>query len=501
MRFIHTADWHLGNRMHEIDRTDEAASFLSWLKEEIVRREADCLVVAGDIYDVANPPNEAKKLYCSFLASLIGTCCRNVIIVGGNHDSGSLLDTEKEILAALNIHVTGSLSGRSPEELVFELVGASGNAVGIAAAVPYARETELMSFVSSAGDSENPKDAGQPDGVNADSGKTDGVDAGEPDGEAEEADGGHLADDAYGALYRKVWEAADRKRAGRKIPVIATGHLYAAELEGRFAGCRDTGSFDDGTRAVDILGNLGLVSPSVFPDGFDYVALGHVHYSTMVAKNPKIRYSGSPFVMGFDEADIPHQILCVDCVDGKSSVEKIAVPAFARFRRLSGSITEIRKKLEAVAACGRQAFRETDRACINSSDSAGEAVASCTVADSAGKDAGEPSATPCYLELCYSRDAGDPSLDTLDELIERLPRNVRVVSWKRKMALEERGQETELDSRELRSLGEDEIFTSLIQKRASEMGVTEQMKQEMLGKFLPLFMQLADEVRAGEEER
>ena len=431
MRFIHTADWHLGNRMHDTDRAGETASFLSWLKEEIVRREADCLVIAGDVYDVANPPNEAKKQYCAFLASLIGTCCRNVIVVGGNHDSGSLLDTEKKLFEALDIHVVGSLSDLKPEDMLFELKGRGGEAIGIAAAVPYARELELRDCLPG------------------------------------EAADGAVCDAAYGALYRRLWEAADRMRAGREIPVIATGHLYAAGLEGRFADCRDTGGFDDGTRAVDILGNLGLVSPAVFPPEFDYVALGHIHYSTMVAGNLKIRYSGSPFVMGFDEAAFPRHVLCVDCEAGKTEVCKVEVPAFARYRRLEGGIAHIKEEIESLIA--------------------------------AGSGSGE---LKCYLELCYERRAGDPGLDALEDAVARLPPHIRVVSWKRKDVRAAILREGSLDDKELRSLSDEDIFSSLILDNPRcpppEDGAA---RKEWLARYLPLFLQVAGEVESEGEAK
>ncbi|MBQ7165681.1 MAG: exonuclease subunit SbcD [Treponema sp.] len=423
MRFIHTSDWHLGNRMHDTDRTEETAGFLTWLREEIVRLEADCLVIAGDIYDVANPPNEAKKQYCAFLASLIGTCCRNVIVVGGNHDSASLLDTEKDLLEALNIHVIGSLAGLAPEEMLFELAGKDGAAIGIAAAVPYARELELRSYIS---------------------------------GDAED---GTVSDAAYGELYKRLWEAADRLRAGRKIPVIATGHLYASGLEGRPTGFADTG--DDGTRSIDVLGNLGLVSPSVFPPSFDYVALGHIHYSTMVAKNPKIRYSGSPFVMGFDEAGIPRCVLCVDCEEGKTEVSKVEVPASVSYRRLEGSISQIREELEALS----------------------------------GQDGGE--GLPCCLELYYRRDFGEPGLDVLDDAVARLPPHIHVVSWKRRDARTAISREGALDDKELRSLSDEDIFTSLIMSsKLCPPPEEEAARKNFLGSYLPLFMQVAGEIES-----
>ena len=146
MKFIHTADWHLGNSMHDIDRQKETELFLAWLKERVVELGAQCLVVAGDIFDTTNPPVEARRQYFRFLASLLETDCKNIVLIGGNHDSGALLDAPRDLLDALNIQMVGSLGERPVEELVKELTDASGNVVGISAAVPYVRETELRRF-------------------------------------------------------------------------------------------------------------------------------------------------------------------------------------------------------------------------------------------------------------------------------------------------------------------------------------------------------------------
>ena len=134
MRFIHTADWHLGNTMHDIDRTRETESFLEWLKTEIATVGAEALVIAGDVFDVVNPSNIAKKQYYRFLASLLQTKCSNVVVIGGNHDSGSLLDAPAEILEALNIKVVGSINNRCIDDLVVELK--NGDARRLAFAVP-----------------------------------------------------------------------------------------------------------------------------------------------------------------------------------------------------------------------------------------------------------------------------------------------------------------------------------------------------------------------------
>ena len=148
MKFIHTADWHLGNSMHDIDRREEAKQFLDWLRERIVEFGAECLVVAGDIFDTVNPPVEARRMYFRFLASLLDTCCKNIVLVGGNHDSGTLLDAPRDLLDALNIQMVGSMGDRSVEDLVKELTDGRGEVIGISAAVPYVREADLHPYLT-----------------------------------------------------------------------------------------------------------------------------------------------------------------------------------------------------------------------------------------------------------------------------------------------------------------------------------------------------------------
>ena len=50
MKIIHTADWHIGQKLHERSRLDEHEQFLDWLLETIQEREVDLLLVSGDIF-------------------------------------------------------------------------------------------------------------------------------------------------------------------------------------------------------------------------------------------------------------------------------------------------------------------------------------------------------------------------------------------------------------------------------------------------------------------
>lgn len=435
MKIIHTADWHLGNRMHRVERGEEFKAFLSWLKTEIEKEQAETLVVAGDIFDTVNPPTESRTQYNAFLASLLGTGCKNVVITGGNHDSGALLDSEKEILEALNIHVVGSIANLEPKDMVFELVDCKGNVNGICCAVPYAHEVELRKFCS----------------------------------DDKEIEKGTFHDVTYGELYRQVSEEAEKLRNGRDIPVIATGHLYAANLEGRLSSeKKESSETDDGKRALDgVMGNLGSVHENIFPEAFDYVALGHIHYPSMVNRNPKIRYSGSPFILGFDEHNIRHGVLSVEIERGKEpAVKKIEVPGVVDWLRISGTGNEIKKILEAYIA--------------------------------------NPPEKETNLEVYYTWEEEVDVNELLCDVIEKLPENAAVVHFKRN---EEQDVGTassaSLDDLDDENVTNEEIFRTLILNKYEFVreGLSEEelenKEQEILDTYLPLFMDAARAFEGG----
>lgn len=426
MRLMHTADWHLGNQMHDIDRREETLAFFGWLKAQIIEKNADSLIVAGDVFDTVNPPVEARRQYYAFLASLADTCCKNVVIVGGNHDSAVLLDSAKELLEVLNIRVVGAAGNLSPEEMCFTLRGADGEACGICMAIPFVREVELRGLL------------------------------------AEKTDDGDLYGAAYKTLYARVYAAAETLRGGRDIPIVATGHLYAADVEGRLADAAGNVRTDDGMKVLDVLGTLGKVPPSVFPPA-DYVALGHIHYATAVAKNPAVRYSGSPFVMGFDEAAIPHFVLCVEIsshgAERHLAVERLETPQTFVYRRVSGTLEDIAFELRTFSTL------------------------------KGGKRT--------YLEICYKREIGVNAQAFLDEAIAALPENVTVASWKlleQRNALAQAGFAS-FDAAEIRNLDDREIFTQLILTKLAEVGLDAQSDEakSALERFLPHFLQAAAE--------
>ena len=443
MRFIHTADWHLGNQFHDINRTKEAEAFFTWLRTQIIEKQAEALIVAGDIFDTVNPSTEARRLYYSFLASLCSTSCKNIIITGGNHDSAVMLDAAKELLEVLNIRVVGSINNLKAEDMVIEIkdyeptdtakkeTSSQDNTVALCLAVPFVRELELRNLITATSEESSEKN------------------------EIADAD---LYSRAYEKLYSSVAAEAEKIRANRPLPIITTGHLYAANLEGRLAGAASNQKTDDGVKVLDTIGTLGNVPSSVFPKNAHYVALGHIHYTTMVDKNPKIRYSGSPFVMGFDEALMPHYVLCVDVqFEKEPKVEKLEVPQTFIYRRLSGSLEEIQNQLKETAKI--------------------------------------QSEKPVFLEICYKRQIGTNAQEYLEDDIKALPENTQVVSWKimtdeNHYDYADSGFEN-LDSAEIKNLDSEQVFRQLILSKTGLASDSPEAKS-VLEKFLPLFIAESD---------
>jgi exonuclease SbcD len=110
LKLCHTSDWHLGHTLHGHGREHEHARFLAFLLETLASEEADALIVAGDVFDSANPPASAQAMLYRFLADARAKLPRlDVLIVAGNHDSAARLSAPDPILRALGVRVIGAV--------------------------------------------------------------------------------------------------------------------------------------------------------------------------------------------------------------------------------------------------------------------------------------------------------------------------------------------------------------------------------------------------------
>lgn len=291
MKILHTADWHLGHRLHEQSQLEEQTLFLKWIENYIIEHKIDVLLISGDIFDTGSPSNQSLEMYYSFLVKLTATTCKSIIITGGNHDSAGTLNAPKHILNALSIKVVGKTTENIEDE-VFEL-DINGEKV-IIAAVPYLRDGDIRRAV-----------------------------AGESFDE--------LSDKYKKALINHYNLVAEHCKLVNKTqaPVIAMGHLFATG-----------GSISDSEQNIYV-GNLGHIGAKDFPKYFDYIALGHLHRSQKIGESDIVRYSGSPYILSFSESNYDKKLIAITIEDNKvNRIEDVIIPRFREFYRLEGNISD-----------------------------------------------------------------------------------------------------------------------------------------------------------------
>lgn len=307
LKILHTSDWHLGRRLYGQTRYKEFAAFLNWLYDCIVEQQVDVLIVAGDIFDSMTPSNKAQTLYYEFLGKIShSSTCQHIIIVAGNHDSPSLLDAPKAVLKFLNVHIIGTACENIKEEVI-TLRDNHNQPQAIILAIPYLRDKDVRK--SSSGESSVEKQAQVVAGITK-----------------------HYA---QATDIAKQKQNDYLKKYGKKIPLIATGHLMAI-------GGRTT--TDDGVRDLYI-GGLGGISANIFSPIIDYVALGHLHVPQLVGGHEHIRYCGSPIPMGFGEAKQQKQVLLIKFAD-EMNIKPINIPCFHKLAQIKGDMTDIAQQID-----------------------------------------------------------------------------------------------------------------------------------------------------------
>ena len=302
MRVLHTADWHLGQHfLTGQERTTEQQAFLDWLLRTVQEQAIDALVIAGDVFDSQTPSYTAQELYYTFLVKMQATGCRDIVVVGGNHDSPTMLNASRQLLRQLRIHVVGGVP-TDPAEQIITLSYPDGRPGLLVCAVPFLRDRDIRL-----------------------------ARAGETPDERQLRIRQSIADH-YAALADHDLVRGQR---ALDVPVLATGHLYAAGGEAREGAERDVH-----------IGGLGLVGAEHFPLAFDYVALGHLHRPQVVGGRAHIRYSGSPVPLSFTEADDQQQVLLLEFKGaGVPVITALPVPVSRRLQRFHGTLDEVEADL------------------------------------------------------------------------------------------------------------------------------------------------------------
>jgi DNA repair protein SbcD/Mre11 len=270
LRLLHTADWHLGHSLHGIERAYEHAKLVDWLLDAIERETVDAVLVAGDVFDSANPPNDAQALWYAFLVEAWRRVPHlQIVVTGGNHDSASRLEATDPFLHAMKrLHVLGGVARRDGkpdlDRIVVPLQDRGGATRAWVAAVPFLRAAET--------------------GAGTDEAVVEGT----------------------RRFFAAVLDVARARRASDQA-LLAMGHLYVAGAQASELSERRL-----------VVGTQSAVSHDVFPQDVAYAALGHLHLAQPVGGRENVRYAGSLLPLSLKERSYEHVVVVVD-IEGASA--------------------------------------------------------------------------------------------------------------------------------------------------------------------------------------
>ena len=279
MRFIHTADWHLGRLFHGQHLTEDQAHLLEQFHAVIRDYRPEAVVVAGDIYDRAVPPVEAVSLLDETLSRFLLEDQVKVILIAGNHDSGERLSFGGRLLEEKGIFIRGTVQKDFRPVLMEDSYGPV-----YFAPFPYAEPALLRAIYEE-------------------------------------------------ELYD--FDAAMRYFVAQSWNKIPTASRSVAIAHGFVAG----GKSSESERPLSVGGSANISSQCF--QQFSYTALGHLH-NPQTAGGENIRYAGSLLKYSFDEAEQEKGIYIIDIdAAGKASVEKISLSPRKDVRKIKGCFDEI----------------------------------------------------------------------------------------------------------------------------------------------------------------
>ncbi|WP_430443646.1 MAG: exonuclease SbcCD subunit D C-terminal domain-containing protein [Pseudomonas piscis] len=288
MRLFHTSDWHLGQNLHGQERDFEHACFLEWLLRQLKHEQPDALLIAGDIFDTVNPPVKAQeRLYDFIVSAHEQQPGLSIVMIAGNHDSGSRIELPAPLMRRLRAHALGRVLWLDDGQLdagrlLLPLTDASGKVAAWCLALPFLRPAEVT--------------------------------------------GRHLGEDYLkGIAQVHEWliaAAEERRQPGQALIAVSHAHMAGGSVS------------EDSERSL-VIGNAEALPASLFGPQISYVALGHLHKPQKVNGEERIRYSGSPIPLSFSEIDYKHQILDIR-LDGEQllSVEPRLIPRAVNLQRL-----------------------------------------------------------------------------------------------------------------------------------------------------------------------
>lgn len=277
MRLLHTSDWHLGMLFRGKNIKEDQRYFIDQICGIILREKVEGVLLAGDIYDRSIASGDAIELYDEAVTRICGELKVPMMVVAGNHDSAKRLASCRKLLERTGLHIAGVLTA-DLEPVKFDDV-----------------DIYMLPWFT-----------------------TERVKAVFP----EDTEEMQTMEEAYAYVCERMREtfSPDKKH-------VLVSHAYIINAET---------SVSD--RAAEV-GHAAAINASVF-DGFDYVALGHIHGPQDIGKC--IRYSGTPMPYAFGREE--KQVKSVTIID-TDTMERTIIPLEPLYGRMTlrGTFEELKK--------------------------------------------------------------------------------------------------------------------------------------------------------------
>lgn len=275
MIFLHTSDWHLGATEGEYDLLEDQRFFIDEICRIIRERQVDAVLLAGDVYDRSVASAAAIRLYDYAMNRICREFNTKVLTIAGNHDSAERLSSCGQLLEKAGLYISGAAE-REPKVVSFDDAEVF--------LLPWITEEKVRSLYP------------------------------------EERELIGSLTDAYRVVTGHM---RDRFSPDKKHIVVS--HAFITNSE--------TSTSD---RAAEI-GFATQVSADVF-DGFDYVALGHIHKPQDV--NARIRYCGTPMPYSFGKEET--QVKSVTLLDTETMAQEIIpLPLLHKRTTFTGTYEEL----------------------------------------------------------------------------------------------------------------------------------------------------------------
>jgi exonuclease SbcD len=375
VKFLHTADWHVGKTLKGRDRLDEQRAVLAEIAEIAEANDVDAVLVAGDVYDLSAPSAPAQQLVVQALLR-IRRAGAEVIVIAGNHDHGPTFDAYRPLMGVAGITLAGTY--RSPER--GGLVGFKSRSDGAdtqVAVMPFlsqrwaVRAAEIVANTPS----ENVR--------------------------------------AYDEQVRQVIASLTGSFRGDTVNIVMS-HITCVG-----------GTFGGGERSAQSIFEYS-VPASVFPVSAHYVALGHLHRRQALPAPAPVHYSGAPLAVDFGEQDNASVVCLVEAAPGiPARITDIPVTSGRRLRTVRGTLAELEAQVAAYGEDYLRVFlREPTRAGLR--DDTAEILPNALDVRIDPEFAPQARATPAsgeprtartsgqlFDDYCATRDVGDPRVAAL----------------------------------------------------------------------------------------